>query len=253
MNRYALHPVIGVAPACVGLLLLAAVTNSYAQDPTAQQEIDVVWSKSDGIRPEIFFTNYSAGTWSEPEMVTDDYYDNMHPVVDRDSSGVRWLFWTAYDSQRTEIRYTSGTSGDWQEDRALAFEMQSNSAPSVVIDQDDTVWVVWAANDGNLDDIYYAFGKGGKFSEPSPLHEPNDVPDLMPVVELNDDSLPTVSWKQMQDGRYVTVTSGYDGADWSIPAVVQEETGQADEGGAEEMIEVPEFVTDSGLVFIRSY
>ena len=253
MNRYALHTLIGVTTTCVVFILLATIGSGFAQESDPLKEIDVVWSQSDGIRPEIFYTSRAAGNWSEPEMVTDDYYDNMHPVIDRDSNGVRWLFWSAYDSQRTEIRYTSGSSGEWQGSGTLADTMAANNAPSVVIGKDDTIWVVWAGNDGGLDDIYYASGVAGKFSETNRLHGPNESPDVLPVVELNENDLPVVSWKQMQEGRYVTVRSEFDGSAWSEPVTVQEEEQQGSASGSEEMIELPEFVTNSGLVFIRSY
>ncbi len=51
--------------------MVGAVTVA-AEELPAQQEIDVVWTKSDGIRPEIFLTTNSGGTWSDPVMVTDD-------------------------------------------------------------------------------------------------------------------------------------------------------------------------------------
>jgi hypothetical protein len=247
MNRYASCKYIETFILTAAFLVLSSTVSRAAQ------EIDVVWSQSDGIRPEIFFTSSTGGSWSEPVMLSDDYYDNLHPVIDRDSQGTRWVFWRAYDNQKTEIRYTTGSSGNWEETKPLSEALQANNAPSVVIDAADTVWVVWSANDGGMDDIYYAVHKDGNWSKPAQLHETNDVPDILPVIELNDEQLPQVTWKRMEGGRYLAVTSSYDGSGWSEPVLRQDGEQPDDDKVGEEVIELPDFVSNSGLVFVRTY
>ena len=99
----------------ISLLMVAFAGSVQAQDIDIDKPIDAVWSQSDGIRPEIFYSQRQSGKWSEPVMLSDDYFDNMYPVIDQDSSGRKWLFWTAYDSQRMEIRYTTGQDGVWED------------------------------------------------------------------------------------------------------------------------------------------
>lgn len=230
--------------------MIVGVINASAEEQTDQQEVDLVWTKSDGIRPEIFYTTRVAGSWSEPAMVTDDWYDNMHPVIDRDSAGTRWVFWTAYDNYRTEIRYTTGSGENWEENNSLASEMKSNSGPSAVIDKDDAVWVVWTASgEDELDDVYFAVNKDGQWSDADMIHDTNDTPDTLPVVELDGEGLPTVTWKQLRGDDYIQLTSSYDGSDWSQPVVSEDQ----DESSDEDSIVLPDFVNDSGMVFIRAY
>lgn len=253
MNKYALQNRVEFVLISAVLLLLSVSVSISAQEQKGPQEIDVVWSKSDGIRPEIFFSNYTSGSWSEPEMISDDYFDNLHPVIDRDSQGVRWVFWRAYDSLKTEIRYTKGSSGEWAENKALSDTMPSNNAPSVVIDTSDTVWVVWSANSGGLDDIYFSMHADGDWSKPALLHETNNSADVLPVIELNQEQQPLVSWKRMQDGSYVNMTSQYDGSAWSEPGVMQDAVAQDSAEASEDLIELPDFIDNGGIVFIRSY
>ena len=254
MKKRNLFTRLGLTALCVAALTMVGALTASAEAVPVQQEVDVVWSKSDGIRPEIFLATNSAGTWSEPEMVTDDYYDNMHPVIDRDSGGTRWLFWTAYDDSRTEIRFTTGSAGEWEKSQPLADEMKSNTGPSAVIDKNDAVWVVWSASDGELDDIYYAVNEDGEWSESRILHEANEVPDTLPVVTLNDEEgMPSVTWKQLQGDKYVSVTSVYDGSEWSSPVVIQETDEPANEDSGADKIVLPDFISQSGMVFIRAY
>jgi len=245
-----MHPLFALTMVCLGALMIVGVVSASAEDQTDQQDVDLVWTKSDGIRPEIFYTTRVAGSWSEPVMVTDDWYDNMHPVIDRDSTGTKCVFWTAYDNYRTEIRYTTGSGGDWEENNSLASEMKSNSGPSAVIDKEDAVWVVWSASgEDDLDDVYFAVNKDGQWSDPGMIHDANDTPDTLPVVELDDEGVPTVTWQQLRGDDYVELTSSYDGSDWSQPDV-SEEQGEASD---EDSIVLPDFVTESGMVFIRAY
>ncbi|MGI9569617.1 MAG: hypothetical protein ACR2PH_07760, partial [Desulfobulbia bacterium] len=90
--------------------------------PEIDNDIDVVWSSSDGLKMEIYYSQRKDGVWQEPVRITDDHYDNMYPVIDRDSSGNRWIFWTAYDSGRMDIHYTSGDGEEWQTSELLSSE-----------------------------------------------------------------------------------------------------------------------------------
>ncbi len=249
MKKHILYMLMG----CLAVLALAGAVNGFAEAVPVEKDIDIVWTKSDGIRPEIFYTSKVAGGWSEPVMVTDDYYDNMHPVIDRDSGDTRWLFWTAYDNNRTEIRYATGSAGEWESSQTLADELTSNSGPSVVIDENDSVWVVWSASDGGPDDIYYAVNRDGEWSDPRIFHEPNDVPDTLPVVSLTDEGMVSVSWKQVQGDKYVLVTKDYDGAEWSLPVASEiADEDEKDDSEADRIV-LPEFINPNGRVFIRVY
>ena len=93
-------------------------------------DIDVVWSSSDGLKMEIYYSQRKDGIWQEPVRVTDNHYDNMYPVIDRDSSGKRWIFWTAYDNGRMEIHYTSGDGEEWQTSELLSSDKKTNISPA---------------------------------------------------------------------------------------------------------------------------
>ncbi len=239
-----------------GTALLAALiaVSVQAQDNSSSREIDAVWTQSDGIRPEIFYSHARSGIWSEPFMITDDYYDNMYPVIDQDSSGKKWLFWSAYDNQRMDIRYTTGKDGKWTDAETLETAMQLNTAPSVIIDKSDVVWLVWSANSDGAGDVFCATNKDGVWSSPILVNEVNTTPDVLPVIELNDENRPVVSWKGMSDGKIVDLISEWDGEGWSKAAIVTEDEARKEAGElASDMVELPDFMPASGLVFLRVY
>lgn len=230
----------------------------YAVASVEQQaignEVDAVWSTSDGIRLEIFYSQQVDGVWTEPVQITDDHYDNMYPVVDKDSTGKRWIFWTAYNNGRMELHYATGKDDNWETSDSLTAEMKTNIAPSVVIDEKDTVWVTWSANDGKLDDILYAYNENNSWSGPELLHEANDQPDILPEIELDPNGIPMVNWQSRANGNYKRLISRWLGDDWSEPMIqpVEEKEG-SDVSSEKQQLALPPSLNKSSLVFIRVY
>lgn len=236
--------------------LFAGVVNAKSEVNELESEdyeVDAVWSTSDGIGMEIFYSNRKDGVWSEPIQVTDDYFDNMYPVIDRDSLGRMWTFWTAYYNGRTEIHYSVFDGKDWKPGEFIVFDQKSNVAPSVVIDGKDKIWITWSANDGGFDDILFAYYQNGSWSEPVRLHAENDIPDVLPTVELEPDGNPVINWRMLADGKYITVTSRWTGSEWSEVEPLDEEAAEDKAEVEENLLELPPFMSKSSAVFIRAY
>ena len=244
MLRYLLSVVIGLVIVCP-----ATATVEVAE---MNNDIDVVWSSSDGLKMEIYYSQRKDGVWQEPVRITDNHYDNMYPVIDRDSSGKRWIFWTAYDNGRMEIHYTSGDGEEWQTSELLSSDNKTNISPSVVIDKQDRIWVVWSANNDDLDEIMYSFFQSGSWSDPDFVHEPNEAPDLLPVIDISGDGTPQVVWRAARGGKNVTLSSTWTENDWSEPLIEEIEDSDKDES-EENIIELPQFVTRTSMVYIRVY
>ncbi len=220
----------------------------------ADKQVDAVWVEADGIRHEIFFSTFSEGTWSDPVQLTDDYFDNLHPVVDRDSHGKHWVFWTASDAGKLTLHYTSSTDDGWADIKEVPVELNSSIAPSVVIAADDVLWLAWAGNTGGQDDIYVTTLHNGEWGKAVMVHPENEVPDILPTITLDAAKQLSVRWKTFQNGAYVTVQSTWDGRKWSSPEQVEAvETTAADSLQAEKDIPVPEFLKDDDRAFVRLY
>jgi hypothetical protein len=254
MNIYLQRLLLSVLIGSTGILLSGS-PSVRAENSDPKNNIDAVWSESDGIRNEIFYSERKDGAWSEPVMISDDYYDNMYPVIDRDSSGRRWVFWSGYDDGHMDLRYTSGLEAQWQEVASLESPMQNNTAPSVLIDDEDVIWLVWAANDGALDDIFYAVHRQNRWTEPAPVNAPNQVPDILPVLEKKSADEIMVSWRTLIGGSYEQVFSVLrEGDQWSTPTVIADEEGAPEKDGAvEQFVELPPGRGSDGMVFLRVY
>ncbi len=200
---------------------------------------------------EVFYAQRKDGVWLDPVQISDDYYDNMYPVIDRDSSGRRWIFWTAYDNDTMELHFTAGLEGDWQPRETLETGRQTNISPSVVVDPEDRVWLTWSANDGGLDDIMYAYYKDGSWSDPALVHEENEVADLLPVIDIDQAGSPVVTWRVLEDGETLTVKSRWTEGEFSEPEILKAE--KEDEEDETDLLELPSYVKNSSMIFIRRY
>jgi hypothetical protein len=234
------------------ICFLLASGVSAANKKEQSVDADIVWSESDGIRKEVFFTTRLADGWAEPEMITDDYFDNNSPVIEKDKEGNRWIFWSAYHNRTSEIRYTTRSADQWAEAQKLPSPMQSNVTPSFVFDGNGAAWVVWSANNGDLDDIYFSTNKDGNWSEPLPVHQPNNTVDALPVIDLEEPGRLVVTWKRLTDGRYESVASVWEDGRWGAEALVAEQ--QTDEQ-ADQIpdLELPSFIADNTNIFLRIY
>lgn len=238
--------------ALIVLLITTLPASGSVEKMGLNNDIDVVWSSSDGLKTEIYYSQRKDGIWQEPVQVTDDHYNNLYPVIDRDSNGTRWIFWTAHERGRMDIHYTTGNGDEWQNSEILSSGKKSNFSPSMVIDTQDKVWVVWSANNDDLDDIMYAFYQNGSWSDPATVHEPNSTPDLLPVVEIGGDGTPQVSWRAAREGQNVVLSSKWFDTEWSEPHV-EEAADSNQEEGEEKIIELPHFVNRTSMVFVRVY
>jgi hypothetical protein len=247
------------------LLIFCMLFFGMSRADAATREADLVWIENDGMRYEVFASSLAAGRWSEPVRVSDDHFNNLHPVVDRESNGRRWLLWTAVDEREYLIRYSTRQGGQWSEAAPIADELTAAMAPSVVIDQDNVVWAAWAGNQGDNDDIYFSRHRGDKWEEPARVHPANQVPDILPLLRLGADGAPALRWQTFRDGDYLLVESLWQGGKWSEAVAVgpdeeeatnEETTPENKKAEAEieaPLVEVPDFVPDPSRAFMRVY
>lgn len=216
---------------------LLAVLLAAAPCWAAEQEI--VWSQTDGLRQEIYHSATAAGEWEQPEKLTDNNANNLHPafVIAPDSN--RWIFWSAVRPDGISIQYLVGKDGDWSEPMTMEMEgLSSAIAPSVLLDQQGTIWMVWAGNDGSSqDEIYWSRHKGSTWQKPQMLNAANQVPDIRPTISRNENGQLEVRWQGFRDGKYKDLVSVWDGTAWSA-----EQEFKKEEEPEKEVPVLPEFV-----------
>ncbi len=176
---------------------------------------DLVWSQSDGLREEIFFSSYKDGEWKTACQVTDDNADNLHPSIDQTSDATRWIAWTAVEDGVYSIQARSVRGEQLGEVKTISTGLPMNIYPTVIVDRTGVVWIVWSGNQGNNDDIFFSRLVGGVWQHPRPVHPANQVPDIQPAVSLASDGMPLVRWQRFVAGSYRQVESHWRGRTWS--------------------------------------
>jgi hypothetical protein len=216
---------------------------------------DVVWSQKDATNLQIYFSACEnvEGGWSSPVKITNDSYINGHPVIDAGLDGKRWLVWTADTGSDYIVRYAVGKDNTWSEPAAIPAQLHENLAPSVAVDSSGVTWVVWSANDGGQDEIYFSQYSGNTWTTPMLVNRGNDVPDILPILSLDEQGKPQVTWEGFRDGSYVKLRSSWNGEAWSDEAEVQA-TSQETAGESERSIaNMPSFIEYPEEAYVRVY
>lgn len=223
-------------------VLRSALLVALLAGPCQGQEQEIVWSQTDGLRDEIYYSMTEEGEWEPPEKLTDNNSNNLHPAFAAAPNGSRWVFWSAVQHDGISIEYLVGQDGEWSAPRTINMEEISSAiAPSVLIDKANTVWLVWAGNDGRgQDEIYWSRYRAAeaKWQKPQRINTANQVPDIRPEISLNEQGQMEVRWQGFRAGAYKKLISLWSGAAWSP----EQEEKQEEKQEEEEKPVLPEFV-----------
>lgn len=247
-----------IALAGVALVLsvpLSASAEAESGNDKAQR-VDLVWAASDGLRHELYNATRLGGKWSEPQKITNDNADNLHPCLDTGSDGKKWLVWTAIEQGGYEIRYAVEVGEKWSDPQTLPSGLSSNIAPTVIVDDADVPWIVWSGNDGiSNDEIYYTRFIDGKWQKPNLVNKTNDIPDILPVIAITDQGKPQVTWDGYREDNYTKLRAIWTGKGWGPEEVVDTETVKTTEKEVanNKQVDFPDFVEDTRQAFFRIY
>ena len=176
--------------------------------------IDITWSGKDADRIAVFLATRKQGKWSKPEQLTDYAGDSLHPTVDRDVRGNIWLTWTSIDFQNFQIHYSVKRKNQWSDPKSIATKTENNIAPFIMFDHDGIPWVVWSGNNDDDDDIYYSRFIQGTWQKPHLVHPDNDVPDILPRMDLDAAGKPQVTWEHYTPAGYIIISKIWNGHSW---------------------------------------
>jgi hypothetical protein len=84
-----------------------------------------------------------------------------------------------------------------------------------------SVLLLWSQFDGQDDEIYWSLRSGTDFSTPKRLGDPNDLPDITPVVTSSSRGA-VAAWSRYDGRDYRLVTSRFRQDGWEAPRVVAE-------------------------------
>lgn len=217
---------------------------------------DMVWSAYDGPRRAIYFsTQEKGGGWSEPLQLTDSRADNLLPCIVSMPDGKKYVVWTAMDDARLDVMYMVFDGGAWTEPQGIPNLPEQTTMPFVAADDDGVLWLVFVGNDGSgHDDIYCTHLRAGTWSEPMRMHAANEVPDINPFIEIGRDGAVRVTWEGFRGDGYILLSSDWLGDGWSAEAPLPQEDKEKiqEERQRLEEEELPEFIEDRSMLFIRT-
>lgn len=243
--------------AMISLLSAVLALPCQAGEKTEQsgRPKELVWSRSDGLRYEIYHSSYSyqEDAWEDPVKITDNNAQNFHPVLDTAPNGDKWAFWSAVRPDGISIEYAVNRDGTWSEPLKMELNHSSTITPSLLIDEKGTVLLVWAGNDGGRDEIYYSRYSGSSWSKAKTVNRANDVPDIKPELTRNARGQVEVQWQGFRDNTYRLLSSTYTGSGWSPEEDVTEEQEEKSE---EELLKesgtaLPEFIPEDSQYFLK--
>lgn len=220
---------------------------------------ELAYAQSDGTRNEIFVATYDGETWSDPTQVTYDNDDNVHPALEVDSEGNKYLFWAAFGEEGIRVKYSLYTNGEWGESQTLAPSLSSSLTPSVAFDKNNQLWVVFSGNNGeDNDEIYYIkFSVNAEKQVLKLLNKSNAVPDIEPSIAINDQGNPVVTWKGFRDGSYIQLQSEWKSSSWGEEIKIETNVSkEEDEGTTDEQestVALPSYVDKDSQASLEIY
>ncbi len=139
------------------------------------------------------------------------------PRLVADDARLLGIVWLEGDSQPVlELRAAEWLGSAWGPVVTVAPRgVGSQVAPDVAV-LDDGGWLaVWTAFDGTDDETVWSLYDGASWSPSSPLHEDNEVPDVLPVVLPTRDGA-VAAWSSFDGRDYRLRTAYFDGASWRL-------------------------------------
>jgi hypothetical protein len=220
--------------ALCGTLLVAA------QSVQAGEQIDLAWPEFDGNKTEIYYNQYVDGQWQGKAQVTNNEFNNLHPdmaVID----GTVWMVWTALDGLNNKLYYAAKSDGRWGYPKEIETGLKSSIGPKITL-VGTTPWITWAGYNGVADDVYVSKWTGSEWTAPEQVNPANEVPDILPEIEVNDSGRLQVTWQAYDGDIYQYYVSERISGTWSEPVQLAEAPAKssATEKLAEKNISFPD-------------
>lgn len=202
-----------------------AVDPQVALDPGGNAT--VVWSQSDGTRPNIWANRYSVGSgWGSPALVeTDNAGWASRPSVGVDASGVARVVWSQSNFFRYSIWTNRFVPGSGWGTRALVETLDSGDAyyPRITVAPTGEAAAVWQQSDGTRENIWAnRFEPSGGWGQAQLLEGDNGGRALIPRVAGNARGDAVAVWYQTVAGIEHIFANAYTAADLTAPTLTLE-------------------------------
>ncbi|MBI2519211.1 MAG: hypothetical protein HYV97_02290 [Bdellovibrio sp.] len=199
----------------------------------------IAWIQSNGSANRLFVSTYSAGTWTNPNDLTDIFSveggtapDSFHVAADANGNGI--VVWSQGDGTNSQIFKSQYSNGTWTHPTGLSDNISPNTrdafAPIVAMDDDGNAIIVWIQSDGANAQVFKSEYRNGAWSHPSSLAD-NISPDTqdvdLPRVAMDNNGNAIITWLQNDGTDLQVFKSEYRSAAWTHPAILNDNISPA--------------------------
>ncbi len=201
---------------CLLISILGIGTMTVAEQISGINiKAELVWSESDGDNFQIVYSRFENNRWSKDVRITNTDSSDILPCIGKGADGVTWVVWSVVNGIQSQLFYSLSDGGAWSQPTLIPTGFASNTAPSVVVSSDNVPHIAWSGFDGNVDNIYYISRKGNSWTDPQKVNLDNAVPDILPIIGMNDVGNLWVYWAGYDGGgKYRNYSSVRYGVKW---------------------------------------
>ena len=199
------------------LFLFSVISNVCAGDKedAVNTEAELIWSEFDGENYEIFYSNLSNNKWASKVQITNNNLEDLNPTISTGANGITWAVWSAMSGVKTNLFYSNFDGSSWAPPTQIITNLSSNTTPSIIIDNENIPWVVWTRFDGQDDDIWFTRWNGDDWEEPQRINKDDSMPDILPIIGIDEEGKPWVKWSGYDGERYINYSCKWTGTEWS--------------------------------------
>ncbi len=190
----------------------------------------IAWHQSDGLKSQIFKSEYRAGAWTHPaglaDSISPDGQDAWDPQTAMDANGDALIVWWQQDGTHFQIFKSEYRLGVWAHPSGLTDNISPDGhnalIPQVAMDANGNAVMVWYQYISYTStQIFKSEYRAGVWAHPATLADfisPGGQNALYPSVALDANSNVVIAWYQ-SDGVYDQIfKSEYRAGVWSHPS-----------------------------------
>lgn len=197
-------------------MLLLVPTIGAAAEPAFTEAVSV-WIEREARGDALYVSHQRAGRWSVPRKLTEDGGAKTTPAVAADTRGNVWSAWAVPGAGGQRIEYLHLQGERVAAQGTLDTPFSYNMAPSLALDEDGVAWLVWSGwseLDGKAEEIYFSRWDGATWERPARVNGDDGYPDILPLVGIDRDGRPVVTWSGFDGERYRSYQSAWTGSGW---------------------------------------
>jgi hypothetical protein len=200
------------------LLLITVVPGAAGNSFSSEAGIFAVWARPDENRmTTLLYAGRQKGNWSKPTELAVTRGLHVTPVIAADTKNTVWIIWIEQTVDENILRYARIHNGRTETGRVASAGNEQSYAPAIVIDSHETPWIAWSGVKDKFADIYSSRWNGKGWEPPVMVNKKNDTPDITPILGLNDQKIPWVSWFGITEQHsYVQFVAGWNNGQWNV-------------------------------------